>query len=434
MNLDQFQKKIPKISINHFLIFLLVTTVFNIFYVTFFFNKYSYLPLPFFFDINDSFMDFFNVLYWSYGGQDPFSNNFSSIYSPLIFFIMQFFTANIENYSFSDSFALRDHYITSAILVIVSSIFLIFLSVFKNRSWDIFSNLQKISIILIFIFSFHFLTAAERGNLVLLAIYPLSQILNNNKRISSIFGVLLNIKFYFLLMIVIFFNKDSFLKAILSVLYFVIIFVFFGVIMEHSFYLAFDNIYKFFQIRSGNYSFRELLAFPTSFLNFNSTVNSEAFSNYFINKYSLDYYNTFRLIFNHITAGFYLLLLLFFLNTILYVNKNFFNFQKALFSIILLIISLGFVTGGYSIIFLFPFTPYIVNFKYKNLYFSLIAFLFIPFHLIHIASHDLGYMFSFLGSAHVEYTWHAGVNIFINPIVIFLLMILINYEIITDRR
>ena len=150
--------------------------------------KNGVLPLPFWDDANDSFMDFFHVNYWAlHSGR---YSEWGSIYPPLSFVIGKLVTpANCHNVL--NGFELRDCSLLSILMLIVIYVFGVFIFV-KTVLKCLCINSEQKEPLLIFcistavILSFPSLFAIERGNYLLICFVFLSlSLVNKNSWISG---------------------------------------------------------------------------------------------------------------------------------------------------------------------------------------------------------------------------------------------------------
>jgi hypothetical protein len=79
--------KTPVVETNVLLTLVVVLNIFALLFYYLFFLEQNYLPAPFLFDKSNSFMDFFNTLYWAEEGQ--YYTEWKSIYPPLVFGILK---------------------------------------------------------------------------------------------------------------------------------------------------------------------------------------------------------------------------------------------------------------------------------------------------------------------------------------------------------
>ena len=140
-------------------------------YVVIFVWTNGYLPKPFFYVKSDTFMDFFNPLYWS-ERQDIYSE-WKSVYTPFTFLILNIFpTLDID----ASPKILREY---NYLYLIV-----IYLGVFFSSTLILLKNIerQKFLIFSIVFMTLPFIYTLERGNLLFLAfVFLLLALRNDNK-------------------------------------------------------------------------------------------------------------------------------------------------------------------------------------------------------------------------------------------------------------
>ena len=131
----------------------------------------GYLPAPFFYDKFDTFMDFFNVQYWTY--DEGRYTEWQSIYTPFSFWIVSFFPYFDNGY---EPLMLREEGILYLIgLYVITTILILY---FQSKS---IMHSNKIILIMLLL-STPFLFTLERGNLLFITlIFLLISSLNYKK-------------------------------------------------------------------------------------------------------------------------------------------------------------------------------------------------------------------------------------------------------------
>jgi len=190
----------------------------NIVYFSLFFYFNEYLPAPFVWDKNDTFMDFYNPLFWVL--KDEFYTTYKSVYPPINYLFLKLFTFNIDSNSFSSSFQLREA--KSNLIYYYSAInaFIIFL-ILKIGDWREVSSGCRSFIWAAIIFSVPVLFAIERGNLIFVSLLVLAiYISTENIWVKAItFALLVNIKPYYIILLIEYLNIYNFdLKIILKMI------------------------------------------------------------------------------------------------------------------------------------------------------------------------------------------------------------------------
>lgn len=252
-----------------YLIFFLTINSLYCLYLLYFFSVNKYLPAPFIYDKNNTFMDFYNVLYWS--RNDGIYTIWDSVYPPLNFLLLHvyqlFFIDDISWYQ--NAFEIRNFYgveITSLIIFWVICIYQSVMISFK----EILGLKEKLQVFLIVILSPLFLFSVERGNILILCI-PLMSFYISSKNIlikSFTLALLVNIKPYFILFYIIEIitinniNRNKLFLLLMPIIA-ILIFLITGLILTQEFYYLPSNLIGFGANKSvvGPY---DLLAFPSS--------------------------------------------------------------------------------------------------------------------------------------------------------------------------
>jgi hypothetical protein len=200
---------------NKFIFIILAIEIANIVYFSLFFYFNKYLPAPFVWDKNDTFMDFYNPLFWII--KDEFYTTYKSVYPPINYFFLKLFTFNLDSNSFSSSFQLREA--KSNLIYYYSAInaFIIFL-ILKIGDWREVSSGCRIFIWAAIIFSVPVLFAIERGNLIFVSLLVLAiYIATENIWVKAItFALLVNLKPYFIILLIEYLNIYKFDLKIIS--------------------------------------------------------------------------------------------------------------------------------------------------------------------------------------------------------------------------
>lgn len=199
---------------------LLTCELINVAYFALFFSGHRYLPGPFIWNKNDTFMDFYNPLYWVLN--EGFYSVYSSIYPPLNYYFLKLFTFGIESNLVSSPFDLRENF---SMPILAASIFYlgILFVVVSIGEWKKIQVSNRFLIWLACALSVPVLFALERGNLIFLAVLFLGLYASaENQWLKAIYlGVLINIKPYFLILVIQYlnyyqFNKSALLKTFLA--------------------------------------------------------------------------------------------------------------------------------------------------------------------------------------------------------------------------
>lgn len=237
----------------------------NLGYFWSFFQENHYLPAPFVLDKNDTFMDFYNPLFWVI--KDGFYTIFNSVYPPINYFFLKIFAFGISPESILNPFQLRANF--PDLGIIISCLYVLIILVVVNiGEW------RKIGagygtrgvILLACLLSIPVMFGLERGNLIFLALLFLALYLNaTSPWVKAIcLGLLVNIKPYFIIMLLQYCNLYKINKAqlIRSSIVIIITFVGFGIIVNMNFIDFFKSYLNF--SKKGTISAESIASFPHS--------------------------------------------------------------------------------------------------------------------------------------------------------------------------
>lgn len=376
-----------------------------------YFTRNHHLPPPFLMDANDTFMDFYNPLYWALN--DGFYNTYKSIYPALNYFILKLFgigILDINNYQ--SPFALRHAYPELA-LVIMTVYVVIILCIINVGEWKKVNYINKWILFFTCIFSAPILFAYERGNLIFIALLFLALYLNSlNEWLRAFYmALLLNIKPYFIIFLLQYLNKGGYGKRELLK-----IILLFGIIFFILGWLANVNFISFFQNylltgQKGWISAYGLISLPHSLSSLSSIKHFLIFENS-----SYNFWFSLLKVLNYIP----LLILLYY------------SFFKKLSKTELLIICFFLVctfsaaTGGYILIIYLLLIPYLLNSsEYKILLFPIIGIYALPIDWFSIISVPVASTKSYLGDQVLgDKLFYIGLGSVIRPILNYLAVII----------
>jgi len=353
---------ISEIQINRYLSVLFCLALLNLAYIVIFFLNKEYLPAPFFYNKWDTFMDFYNPLFWA--NQDGIYTDWKSIYPPLNFLLLRIYTFLFIDkiQDFDNAFDLRGIFGLKDLLLISSYSTLIILSV--SKSFSRVFNFNKIIIIcIIVLLSPASLFAIERGNLIILSLYIFTLYVWCKDQFIKIllFSFLVNLKPYFAVIYIfeivrkntLKYNKKFFILApIISILIFVIT----GSLINQEYYFIALNLLSF----SPGAIFQ-----PAAIFAFPSTIISYGY----ISGINTTYSHTFLLLFPKIII--YGLIIF----SLIEFHKREISNDYFLIFIVLFLTNYSITTGGYSALFFIPILPILfINREYKILAVLILSF------------------------------------------------------------
>ena len=399
---------------------VLTANLIGIAYYVHSFIELGYLPSPFIYDKSDTFMDFFNVLYWAYDSGRY--TDWGSIYPPLSFFIVKFINFVANGASSGDPDLIRG---SSPIVICV--IILIYLSiplgVVNMRRWRMFSILEKLILYLIIVTSVPMLFAFERGNLILLTPILLALVLERIGWVRVLgLATLINIKPYFVILLYYYIARNSLSGFIRSVMASGLIFFITGLALDQNFLIFFRNIFSFAQ-DNNVFSLREIMALPSSISSFSVVLvhpNAEGFLSNYLNSQLAN------LIVFAIEVSKWCTIALALL--ISYVASHKLRDAEILAIILVVITNLGVWVGGYTVIFYVALIPGIFKLRYRNIYLFIMALMSLSLDSIPVISEDIGIQYSYFCDCYVPVQWVLGVGAVFRPFINYLLLIILIFE------
>jgi len=400
---------IKKIKDVHVLLIILLLQVINLLYYFLYLNEYSYLPAPFVTDKNDSLMDFYNPLFWVL--KNEFYTTFKSVYPPLNYYILKIFTLGINADDVLSAFQMRQDYPAAAFVVTLIYLFIIWLVV-NLGEWKKYSS-NKNFIYLTLIFSIPVIFGIERGNLIFLSLLFLALYLNtSNLWAKAIFlGMLINIKPYFIILLVLYLNIHQFnVKELLRTIFTSAI-IFFGLgIFTNIDFLNFFASYVEFS-KNTTISVEGAVALPHSIAALSLVKKLILFPEG--SRYTF-WFSLLKVI-NYITV----LTLIFFT-----ITRNL-SKPELLISSFLILTNFSISTGGYILIIYIIIIPYLLSSsEYKKFLFLIFIMCVVPWDWINLIDIKYTLMPSYLGGNTLIYdpTFHIGFGTIVRPITNFFMM------------
>ena len=398
---------------------ILLINIVGLFHYIFFLKNEGYLPSPFLYAKDDTFMDFFNVLQWAYN--DGRYTEWNSVYPPLNFFI-----ARLINFTFGGDFAFgsagvfRENSIT-VILGLCLIYCLIPAIMLGTRIWREFGFFDKILIYFAILFSTPMLFTLERGNIIILVPFFLSLALSRSDNIRLIIiALLINIKPYFALLLIFYIARKKWGGFLYCIFITGVIFLITGLSLDDQFLNFFKNLFLVTKDKD-SYSLRELMTLPSSISAFSFILmrseGVDLVAN-FINPESL-------ISVIEVAKWSVLALSLFSIFA-----KSRLLLDAEIFSLLTIVITnLGVSVGGYTLIFYYALIPVFLQMRAKWLYLSLISVMAIPLDMFDILGGSIGEQYSYLSDTQIEVFWSLGLGSLMRPIANFLFVLLISFEV-----
>ena len=195
---------IKNFKIESFITIIFVVDFLFLFQLLYQYQKYGIGGISFFYDLNDTYMDHFNTLFWS--ARDGRYDIWESVYPPLAFLLTKIGSIESCLNNSLDPFVLRScnpNAVVPLFVVYFIGVLTNCYYVVKNASYKI-SSLQKSLLIVGLLLSYPGLFALERGNSIvyLFAIITILVLFGNKFYDSILLAVACNIKPYCIICIV----------------------------------------------------------------------------------------------------------------------------------------------------------------------------------------------------------------------------------------
>jgi len=405
---------------NHFyiLLILFILSCINFLYIVWFFEINGYLPPPFFYDVTDTFNDFYNTLYWSI--HDGIYDVWGSVYPPINFIFLQiyqflFMGEILEMWSPSVIRGSEARSIMPLLLIYALSLVMAVRISFKH----IVDFKTQFILFFIFMLSPAFLFAVERGNLIILCIPVLSWYIFTKNQISRALAlsILFNLKPYFVIFYIFLLisrkthhkNKDL---LFLSPIFGLIIFLFSGLLINEPFYLMPLNLLGF-AANSALLSPAEALTFPSSIAAFG---------------YLRGLVTEFKIapIVGHIVK---LILYVYLINTLVLVYNKKINFEELAILSIIFITNFSTSTGGYSLLYYIPVLALLYGKRDWTIFGIIIICIYIGlWDMIPIYNYSGGDSIAYLSGEVVKVSPYMSFGSILRPIANFVVLVLFFYR------
>ena len=403
-----------------FISIILLCNIAGFFYYIYFFTENGYLPSPFIYDKSNTFMDFFNVLYWTY--DDGRYTDWSSVYPPLSFIILGFLNFVFAGTEFGDPELMRDN----SQFVIVG-MFLFYLAVpamvLNTKYWQDFPKIEKILIYFAIVLSSPMLFSLERGNLILLAPVFLALAISKIGMARSLsIALLINIKPYFALLMVYYIARKNWKGFATCSALSGLIFTISGLALDNNFLVFFTNLFNFSQ-DAELFSLREVMALPSSISAFSYILKNPdgaMFASDFLGseRITMIVYLIEAIKWSAIAIAF----------AALFMKSKKLRDSEMFTLLVVVICNLGIWVGGYTFILYITLIPILIKMRAKWLYISLLSLIAMPLDIIPIIGGFIGEHYSYLAAENINIWWTLGLGSLIRPIANLILLLLLSRE------
>lgn len=406
------KKWIEKINAANVIYIILIFEFINISYYLYHLLKIGYLPAPFVLDKNNTLMDFYNPLYWAL--KEEFYTSFNSIYPALNYYFLKIFALAGPFSHILTPFELRDNFFAFGFAISLAYIFIIWV-VINIGEWQKVEFRHKWLLLLVCLMSSPVLFGIERGNLIFFALLFLALYLNaTNEWLRAIyFGLLINIKPYFIILLIRYLNIHQINKVELtrSILIGMAIFFASGLLAGMNF-VDFFKSYLFIS-RSNSIPVEGVIALPHSMAALSSIKllidfsGGSSYSFWFSLMKAANYIGIISLIFLCLTKK---------------ITK-----LELLIAGFILLTNFSVSTGGYILIIYLVLIPYLIRDKeYRYLLFYIILIYSAPLDWINILDLKYPYAVSYLsgGLIILDPPIFLSLMTILRPVLNFLLMII----------
>jgi len=386
----------------------------------------GYLPSPFIYDKSNTFMDFFNTLYWAY--EEGRYSDWGSVYPPLGFIILRVINYIFAGPLFGDSELIRDNsqFVIAGICLIYLAVPAIILSM---KYWRVFLTSEKVLLYFIILLSSPMLFTLERGNLILLAPIFLALAVSEIGMVRSLsIALLINLKPYFALLLIYYFARKNWRGLTGCITISGLIFTITGLALDNNFLYFFINLFSFSQ-EAELFSLREVMALPSSISAFSYILNhpdGAIFAAGFLSP-------------ERVTILIYLIETLKWCALGIALAALFMRADKIpdaeIFVLLVVFISnLGIWVGGYTYILYIALIPVVIKMRSNWLYIILISLISMPLDIIPMLGDYIGMQFSYLAGEKIEIYWTMGLGGILRPSANILLLMLLSYELLTRKN
>jgi len=381
------------------LISLLVVNLLFGFYVFDFIKINGYLPPPFFFDSNDTMMDLYNPYFYSL--KLGLFSEWKSIYTNFTFLILEQIFYNKDCIlNVNNPFELRacDHaslikYLALCFVCLLSFMVLIYKFIYKK----VFSELNTLIFTAFILSSPVFYVSFERGNFFVVAaiILNLFLIFKSSFLRAFLTGLLINLKLYFLIMVLPLLLHEKLKLFIVTILFSILFYLFF-------FYLYFDDDSLLF--------FKNLFSF--------GNIDRSNYANFFLN---LSFLRLLKILFDFYFLDYLFILVILVYCFNIFLARRYFKLEETLLMTLILGIILIPNFGFYFILAIMSLL--ISSMRYDDKYFFFLIFLLLPYDYFTYQYSNTFHLFSWIGDRYVTFYQSFSFGDIFRPLVVLLILI-----------
>jgi hypothetical protein len=398
--------------------FGIIIIVLEFSYYVWFFSRHAYFPAPFVYAKSETFTDYFATLYWAH--REGRYDIWGTVYPPLIFLFLKSLTSNTY---INDVHALRvvayQH-----IYWLIGVYLLAPVLVLKTRLWNEIGLKQKLLIYLGIIFSIPMLFALERGNFIYITPVFIALILSYPGIVRKIsFAVLVNLKPYFFIFSIGYLLKGQWRNFTTALIYGGGLFLVSGMIIDHHFYLFFQNLFWF----SGNqdlFTGREVIGFPSSISAWPYYLRSYDWAQL---QRDNGVFWTFNPLFIQ-SIDWIKRAILFWAIVMTVWRYRTISLNEWFLFTVAVISNSGTSVSGYSMLLYYPFIPVMLKMRLGSLLLGLLVLMMMPWDQIEIVSHTMANILVTFKFGFQNVDWILGAGSIIRPVLNLILLCIISFS------
>lgn len=404
------------------ILLILLLNVAGFFYYIYYLNEHGYLPSPFVYDKSDTFMDFFNVLYWAYDGGRYIE--WGAVYPPLNFLIIRGLNYLFMGAGLGDPVIMRENSrgVIYGFLFIYLTVPLLIL---KIRQWDFFSLPEKVLIYFSIILSAPMLFSLERGNLIIFCPFVLALAVSTVGFTRCLFvAILINFKPYFIILAIYYLIRRNWKGFFTCVTLAGTIFIISGLVLDNNLFVFFENVLSFSKEKT-LFSLREVLAFPSSISVFSYVLSHPdglAVAAEVLEPQSIEYLIAIMEAIKWVALAVAMATLVFKFRLI--------RDAEVFLVLVVAISNLGIWVGGYTLILYVALIPVLIDMQNRRIYLVCLVLLALPLDLIVMLNDYIGRQYSYFAAENVDVFWQFGAGSFVRPVINLTLLLILSCELI----
>lgn len=404
-----------------YLLIILLLNIAGVLYYAYYLLENGYLPSPFIYDKSDTFMDFFNVLYWAY--DDGRYIEWGSVYPPLNFIILRVFNFLLTGEGYGDPAIMREN---SKFVIIAWCLAYLTIPgiILQTQCWKSFSRNEKYICYIAISLSTPMLFTLERGNLILIAPVILAISLSKiGLTRSTCIAILINLKPYFILLMLYYVARRNLRGLAVCIALSGLLFIITGLVLDQNFMMFLVNILNFSQEES-IFSLREVLALPSSISSFSYVLKNPDGANYLSDFIGQQRLAVIFYIIEIIKLG--ALAISF---AVLFLKSKLMRDSEIISLLIVSISNFGVSVGGYTFILYIALIPVLAMMKNGRIYVGILSVLAIPLDIVQLAGGYIGEQYSYFDSSSIDIYWTLGLGSLLRPTFNLGLLIFLSSEI-----